>query len=100
PNDTQIRTCGNTKGKLKNVGINEIRAKTNARQRNATAQSNRSDAATRLSEIAIPKSSATKTAQSHFVSDSFAAVDLTRTRIPPTIARIMRLSKWAAPAKL
>ena len=85
---------------LNSIGMSAVIVKTIARQRNANAQSKRSDAATRLSEIAIPKNKAAKTAQNHLLCDSVSVVDLTRARIPPIIARIIRLSKWAEPAKL
>src|SRR2546430_2052848 len=100
PNESQIRVFGKPNAKPSKSGIVAVTAKTIARQRNATTQSTRIDAATRLSEIAIPKNRAVATAQSHFVSDSVADVDLTRARIPPTIARSITLSKWAAPAKV
>src|SRR5207253_9275889 len=100
PNDSQIRTLGKPNGTLNSTGTSAEIVKTIARQRDASAQSKRSDAATRLSEMAIPKSRAAKTANSHLFVDSFSVVDLTRARIPPTIARVITLSKCAAPAKL
>src|SRR6202011_3074237 len=100
PNESQILTLGKPNGKLNAAGIAVLIARTMARQRNAKTHGSRSKAGISLIEMPTPKRTAAKKAQIHLRRDPSSVVDRTRQTMPPTSGRIMRLSKWAAPAKL